>query len=318
MKKTRSKNPGARQKADYDSAWKDVLEELFEPFVKLFFPQAHSMIDFSKKCEFLGNTELRQIAPDSKTGKRYPDGVVELYLKDGTEKCICIYIHIEVQGEKEDDFPERMYVYNYRIYDYYREKGIEVISFAILTDEDENYRPNEYKVSRFGFELRMKYPLIKIIDYKVKNELKEKLETSDNPVAMVIRSVLKSYDVKRDDAEKRYYVKLDLIRQCYQRGYGGEQVKTLLKFIDWVIRLPERYHKKFSSEIIKLEEEHKMPYVTSWERIAKREGKREGKVEGKEEEKREVALKMLQDGMSIEKIASYTGLTEKEVKELLH
>jgi predicted transposase/invertase (TIGR01784 family) len=57
-----------------------------------------------------------------------------------------------------------------------------------------------------------------------------------------------------------------------------------------------------------------MPYVTSWERIAKREGKREGK----EEEKREVALKMLQDGVSIEKIASYTGLTEKKVKELLH
>jgi predicted transposase/invertase (TIGR01784 family) len=68
--------------------------------------------------------------------------------------------------------------------------------------------------------------------------------------------------------------------------------------------------KKFSSEIIKLEEEHKMPYVTSWERIAKREGK--------EEEKREVALKMLQDGVSIDKIASYTGLTEKKVKELLH
>jgi predicted transposase/invertase (TIGR01784 family) len=89
-----------------------------------------------------------------------------------------------------------------------------------------------------------------------------------------------------------------------------------------VIRLPERYHKKFSSEIIKLEEEHKMPYVTSWERIAKKEGKREGKKEGKregkEEEQREVALKMLQDGVSIDKIASYTGLTEKKVKELLH
>jgi hypothetical protein len=74
MTNTKSKKPGARQKADYDSAWKDVLEELFEPLVKFLFPQAHPMIDFSKKCEFLGNTELRQIAPDSKTGKRYPAG----------------------------------------------------------------------------------------------------------------------------------------------------------------------------------------------------------------------------------------------------
>ena len=33
---------------DYDSAWKDVIEELFEPFMEFFFPEAHRDIDFSK------------------------------------------------------------------------------------------------------------------------------------------------------------------------------------------------------------------------------------------------------------------------------
>ena len=73
-----------------------------------------------------------------------------------------------------------------------------------------------------------------------------------------------------------------------------------------------------------------MAYVTSWERIAKREGKIEGKMEGimegkiegimegKMEGKLEAAKRMLNDDVSIEKIVKYTGLTEKEVKGLMH
>ena len=293
----------------YDSAWKDVIEELFKPFMEFFFPDAHHLIDFSKKCVFV-TKELRKIVPESKTGKRFPDGVVKVHLKDGSVECICLFIHIEVEGKKENNFPERMYVYNYRIYDQNREKGIEVVSFAVLTDEDKNYRPDEYKVGRLGFELRMKFPMVKIIDYKHDREKREMLEKSDNPMAMVVRAVLKSHEVKRSDDDKRSEVKLELLRECYKRGYEKKQRGTLLKVIDWVIRIPDRYQKKLSNEILKLEEEHKMAYVTSWERIAKKEGKKE--------EKKEAARRMLNDDAAIEKIVKYTGLTEKEVRELMH
>jgi len=53
-----------------------------------------------------------------------------------------------------------------------------------------------------------------------------------------------------------------------------------------------------------------MPYLASWERSAKREGKKE--------EKLETAKRMLMDNFSIEKVIKYTGLTEKEVKELMN
>ena len=43
-----------------------------------------------------------------------------------------LLIHIEVQGTRETDFSERMYVYNYRTYDRYRRP---VASLAVLTDE---------------------------------------------------------------------------------------------------------------------------------------------------------------------------------------
>ncbi len=56
--------------------------------------------------------------------------------------------------------------YNYRIFNQHLDKGVEVVSLMILTDEDKNYRPDEYHVGRWGFDLRMKFPLVKLIDYR--------------------------------------------------------------------------------------------------------------------------------------------------------
>ena len=49
---------------------------------------------------------------------------------------------------------------------------------------------------------------------------------------------------------------------------------------------------------------------------ARLEGMEEGRAEGRAEEKNNIARKMLANGLSIEQIASITGLTEKEIKEL--
>ena len=45
--------------------------------------------------------------------------------------------------------------------------------------------------------------------------------------------------------------------------------------------------------------------------------KREGKREGMEVKAKETAKRMLEDGLPIETISKYTGLTEKEVKALM-
>jgi len=46
------------------------------------------------------------------------------------------------------------------------------------------------------------------------------------------------------------------------------------------------------------------------------EGKEEGKIEGKIEEKHEIALTMLKDGMSVEIVCKYTGLSKQQIEEL--
>lgn len=141
-----------KEKTDQDSAWKDVIEGLFEPFTEFFFPPIHEDIDFEKGIEIL-DTKSTGITPYGNVGKRYADQLVKVYLKDGTPACICVFIHVEVQGykEKRGVFPHRAYVYNYRIHDKNIDKGVKVVSVAILTDEDENYRPDEYLVQQWGF-----------------------------------------------------------------------------------------------------------------------------------------------------------------------
>ncbi len=79
-----------------------------------FFPNIHKDIDFSKGYEFL-EKELQKIIKTSKTGRRYADKLVKVFLKNGSERWLLI--HIEIQGYKEKKFPERMYTYNYRIFE---------------------------------------------------------------------------------------------------------------------------------------------------------------------------------------------------------
>ena len=89
--------------------------------------------------------------------------------------------------------------------------------------------------------------------------------------------------------------------------YFGKKVEFYPVF-GYIIRMPESFDKKLSEEIIQLEEEYKMPHVTSWERIAKKEGKREGKLE--------TARELIKRGVDINIIAEATGFSREEIEKL--
>ncbi len=57
----------------------------------------------------------------------------------------------------------------------------------------------------------------------------------------------------------------------------------LLRFIDWLIRLPDELERELRNELTALVEEKNMVYVTSFERFAREEGREEGRKEGREE-----------------------------------
>jgi hypothetical protein len=249
-------------KNDYDSPWKDVLENYFFEFLEFFFPKAYRDIDLGKKYRFL-DKELKQVVRDAKLGRRYADKLAEVHLKDGSKTWILI--HIEVQGKKEKQFSERMFVYNYRIFDKYRRT---VVSFAVLADESESWRPSGFGYGKWDCEVRMKFPVVKLTDYAAKWE---ELEKSENPFAVVVMAHLKALETKRNPGQRRYW-KLCLCKSLYNRGYSREDVLLLFDFIDWLMRLPEAAEKLFIDEMNIFEEEGKMRYINCAERLGIKKG----------------------------------------------
>jgi len=312
---SKEKSKKEEEKSQYDSAWKNVIKQLFKNFLLFFFPDIYWAIDFTKEIIFLDH-ELKQIYPDSGVGDRDADVLVKVHLKNNKVSYIAIYIHIEVQGQQRPNFMERMFIYLYRAFDIRKETDIPVISVAILTDDNKSYRPNEYSFSLFGFELKMRIPIIKIIDYKYNKELREKLETADNPMVMIVKAQLKSHEVKASDENKKFEVTKELIRQCYKNGYRREETKIILHFFDWVIRLPEAFKDRIKQVIKQAEEEFKMEYVPIWLRDEREEGIKIGEKKGIEKKAKEAARRMLEDGLPIETISKYTGLPEDKIKKL--
>jgi len=122
--------------SDFDNPWKDVLEHFFHHFLAFFFPEAHAAIDWARNYESL-DKELQQIVSESELGLRLADKLFKVWLKDGQEAWILI--HVEIQNERDPGFAERMFVYNYRIYDRHRQP---VISLAVTLTGSWSFRKN--------------------------------------------------------------------------------------------------------------------------------------------------------------------------------
>jgi predicted transposase/invertase (TIGR01784 family) len=327
LKKETRKRKKSHKRRKLHSAWKEVIEKFFEDVMELLFPKIYDTIDFSKKFEFL-DTAMRPLAAFGDHGDRAADVLVKVQLKSGKYNYIHLFIHIEVQSERRENLMERIYIYNYRSFDKRLEASIPVISLLILADDDENYRPDEYKMNFCDFELRMKIPMVKLIDFNLKKELREKLEKSTSPIAVVIRTQLKSMELKKADDKTKLAAARELMRECYHEGYSRDVVHTMVKFLVWVIRSSKEYEKQLKEEIKKIEEELNMPYVIPWERTAERRGRRKGREEGievgrvegieagKVEGKKETAKNLLSMGLDIDKIVKATGL-KKEIVETL-
>jgi len=246
---------------EHDSPWKEVVEDLFEEFLLFFFPDIHQDIDFSRGYQFL-DKELQKIIKSSKTGRRYADKLVKVYLRDGAEKWLLI--HIEIQGYEEKEFPKRMFVYNYRIFDKFQK---EVISLALLTDDNPNFQPGKYEHSRWGFKMLCQYPMVKIIDYR---ERLAELEARVNPFAIIIRAYLKTLETA-GNVKERYSWKKRFLLELYQSGMKRETILAIQKFIDWIMGLPDELEEKINQET-EIIEVRTMPYMLSADRIDRKKG----------------------------------------------
>ena len=136
-------------RADYDTPWKNILDLYFQRFMEICHPEAAKAIDWSKGYEPL-DKELNSVIRESETGKRIADKLMKVSRLDGVEAWVLL--HVEVQGQKENAFEQRMYVYNYRLFDRY---GIPVVSLAILADAERAWRPSSYNYALWCCQIHL-------------------------------------------------------------------------------------------------------------------------------------------------------------------
>ena len=264
---------------DYDSPWKEGMEIYFKELMEFFFPAIASEIDWNKGYQFL-DKEFQSIVRDAEIGRRYADKLVSVWSLPGEK--FHVMIHIEIQSDRDIDFPRRMYIYNYRIFD---KRYLPVTSLAILTDENASWKPDSFGYEQWGCKINFQFPMIKLIDYKdkISNLLNQK-----NPFAIITAAHLMTKATK-GDPQSRYSWKWTITTTLYEKGFSQKDIMNIYRLVDWLMMLPENLTKKFTKNLITYEEEKKMPYVTSAERIGIEKGIEKGMLA----EAREMVLEAL-------------------------
>lgn len=310
-----------------DTAWKEILDTYFKDFIDYCLPELSKLIDWSRPWTFL-DKELQAITKGTKVGKQLLDKLVKVFLKNGQEQWILV--HIEIQGTPENDFPKRIFTYHYRIFDKYQQP---VVSCVVLTDKNKNWRPDHYKVGLAGSYLSSEFLVIKLIDYRNKQA---ELETSTNIFANVILAQLAALDIQRKPAEERKHVKFALTKRLYEKGFNKKEISNLYKFIDWLIGLPKPLELEYMNKVYELEEDKKMTYITSAERLGIEKGRKEGVQKGiqkgmqkgmqkgiqkgiqkgRKEIIEKVAKHLLEDGAKLTYVKKVTGLSLPKIKAL--
>ncbi|MCB9524549.1 MAG: cytosolic protein [Myxococcales bacterium] len=186
--------------------------------------------------------------------------------RDGTP--VQVLVHVEVQAARVTDFARRMFECHTRLMHTYAEP---VASFAILADLEPGWRPADYQHALWGCRARFEFPTVKLLD----------LAPGDpaNPFAVVVDAYLRARRTRRDP-QARLDAKLTLAKSLYDRGWRRDDVLNLYTFIDWTLRLPLDLAGRFHHDLAKFEEERRMPYVSTAERIGIEKGIEQGIEQG--------------------------------------
>lgn len=242
---------------------------------------------------------MRQILPENERIKRIADALVKVYLLDGKEQWVLI--HIEVQGQRDDDFPERMFISYYRIFDRYKKR---IAGFAILSDNDPNWHPHEFVSELLGAKETYHFNTAKLITINPNI-----LTNNDNPFAWVVIAHRAAQQTSKN-AQARLRMKIRLTQELAQQHYSNEAIRDLYRFMDWIMQLPEAERIQYKDELRKMEGES-MKYISSIEQTALAEGIEKGMMQGIEKGIEKGMMQGMEKGRTTERIGLIMRLLER-------
>lgn len=251
-------NEKPKGRIDHDHLFKELLQDFFEEFIALFFPNIYEEVDFAH-LKFLD----KELFNDTQRRKsREVDIAVETKLKD---EGGLILIHVEQQAQYEDDFNERMFLYFSRLLE--EHPGTRIIPIALFSYEDQHkHEPNTYE---------MNFPFLDVLKFNYLTVELKKLNwrdfiRQDNPVAGALTS--KMGYTEGEEVE----VKKEFLRMLVRLELDPARNHELTTFFETYLTLTDEEEDILQEEVSHLnadEEAKVMELMTSYERKGNIEGR---------------------------------------------
>lgn len=274
---------GASPPRDFDSPWKEALEQYFDPAMALLAPALHARVDWTRPVQFL-DKEFQALSHRLPSGRQMVDKLARVHGRDGSP--LFILIHVEVQSERARPkafnlMAERMTFYMFRIRDRFRQDfasgRMALFSQAIFTRSADGPPLLRHGWEFEGCSASFQCPAIHLGQWWSRwDELEAAART--NPFAVVIMAQLLAH---KHGAAKRLEQTTRLVRLLFQYHYPRDAILSVLRLITWMIALPPGLEPTFEKAIQNIEREYTMPYLMGFERRAMAAGREEGKKEGK-------------------------------------
>ncbi|GCL39342.1 hypothetical protein SR1949_44680 [Sphaerospermopsis reniformis] len=107
-----------------------------------------------------------------------------------------------------------MSIYNHCLFNRYR---LKVFSFAVLGDDNPNWKPTSYGYSQWGFTTHLQFPSVKLLDYS-----DDTLAQSKNPFAIIIMAHLQTQATQGNSAA------------WYKMGLNAEEITERMTHVTLV------------------------------------------------------------------------------------
>jgi len=249
-----NRSENQKDNIDHDGAFKELLHQLFEYFLRLFFPAQAEQLDFSD-FTFLEQERLT----DFPSGRhRFIDTLAEMQTVSGEQ----ILVHIEFQSKREQAFPLRMFRYFSQLrlrrdtpiwpIVLYMPKGCGGVGFE------------EYTETLFGEAfLPFRYWCIGLAELSAEEYLATK-----NPVAYGLAPLMDHGQLSKPR------LKALCLNGIATSNITEVQAAILAYFVDTYLPLTQAEEEEFQ-KLIQQEEVQVMQFITSWERKARAESRRE-------------------------------------------
>jgi predicted transposase YdaD len=288
-----------------DQGWKMALARLLPSALELVWKSMYDSIDWSQgfldlEQEFEG--ALTQAKLNNKEDRRNQlvDKLFRISLKSGKE--VWILLHVEIQGQEEANFPERMFSYFVAIKN--RHRGLHVEQVAIFLDTNLNYIPDTYTFPSFSHaKLTYQYKVIKIAQWKGIITTENVGDAPHNVFKPIILGQLMTMFPNPGESRIDICRKLAVI---IGRNFPGPDFYEAMEFIKLIMPLKGKQVDQLEEEMKLMAENNEIPAVVfdyyetarfkkifaEGEAKGKAEGRAEGRAEGKAEGRAEAELKI--------------------------